>query len=612
MVRSNWLTLLIISMLFLFILTSCMPAKKTTNPKPSASFYFSPASGCAPLIVQFIDTSTGNPNTWQWSFGDGSSSNAQNQSHTYTEPGIYSVSLKVTNSGGTNTCNKENCITVTNASVTLTAGFSVSPETGEAPLTVQFTDESIPVEAITSWMWDFGDEQTSTEQNPEHTYTNVGTYTVTLTVEGQNASPDTESKQIYVLDVPAELHVPSAYPTIQSAIDASVDGQVVLVANGTFTGQGNTNLDFYGKAITVRAENGAENCIIDCQNTDDVRGFNFHSGETGASVVDGFTIRGGNVWNGNGGAVLCTGASPVITNCTLEDNSAPYGGGIYCGSCPNMEITNCTIRGNSVGIGDGGGILSTDSSITISNCTIENNVSDSGFGAGIGCESNSTVHVENCTIQNNTGFTGGGISLDNSSITILDSTISDNTGLNGSGIYCQENSEFTVINCEISGNAAELNGGGLYSIYSSGTIDGCTFSDNSAHLGGGISCDVDSDVTITHTTVTDNNVIYGTAGGSGGGILCSHSNPTIISCIITDNIAYSGAGISCVDNSFPIITNCLIAYNRSTLGTAYGLGAGIACFYSANPTINNCTIVNNVANQSGGGITPSSPVKGVN
>ena len=70
----------------------------------------------------------------------------------------------------------------------------------------------------------------------------------------------------------ATIRVPADQPTIQAGIDAAVDGDTVLVADGTYTGEGNQDIDFKGKAITVQSENGAENCIIDCEDYS-VRGF---------------------------------------------------------------------------------------------------------------------------------------------------------------------------------------------------------------------------------------------------------------------------------------------------------------------------------------------------
>jgi len=121
---------------------------------------------------------------------------------------------------------------------------------------------------------------------------------------------------------------PSDYQTIQEAIDAAEAGDTVLVADGTYTGIGNKNLDFHGKAITVQSENGPENCIIDCER--DGRGFIFQSGEGENSIVSGFTITyaaySGSTGPLGGGAIYCWSSSPTITNCIMRGNEASYGG----------------------------------------------------------------------------------------------------------------------------------------------------------------------------------------------------------------------------------------------------------------------------------------------
>ncbi len=148
----------------------------------------------------------------------------------------------------------------------------------------------------------------------------------------------------------AIIHVPADQPTIQAGIDAAVDGDTVLVADGTYTGDGNRDIDFKGKAITVTSENGAETCIIDCQGseTENHRGFNFHQGETNESVVSGFTVQNGYVVTGDGSGVNCDFSSPTITKCIIYRNSAGYsGGGINFHYSSNSTISNCTFTKNT-------------------------------------------------------------------------------------------------------------------------------------------------------------------------------------------------------------------------------------------------------------------------
>jgi hypothetical protein len=101
--------------------------------------------------------------------------------------------------------------------------------------------------------------------------------------------------------------VPSQYPTIQAGINAAVDGDTVLVADGTYTGSGNYNMDFLGKAIVVISENGPELCLIDCDSLG--RGFYFHTNEDSNSVLSGFTITHG---FGEGAGIFCITSAPII------------------------------------------------------------------------------------------------------------------------------------------------------------------------------------------------------------------------------------------------------------------------------------------------------------
>lgn len=152
---------------------------------PTANFEASPLTGTAPLTVQFTDRSQRGGaaiTTWSWSFGDGAIGSGATANHVYTVPGVYTVTLVVTNRIGSDTEAKTGLITVTGLP-SLKADFTATPVSGDAPLTVVFSDKSTPgLTPIAAWRWNFGDGQTSTDQNPTHVYANQGDYTVRLTV----------------------------------------------------------------------------------------------------------------------------------------------------------------------------------------------------------------------------------------------------------------------------------------------------------------------------------------------------------------------------------------------------------------------------------------------
>ena len=177
----------------------------TTPPIPEAHFIASDHIGVYPLFVYFTDNSIGSPTEWNWSFGDGTFSNEKNPTHLYTGESFsgpirnptpsylitYDVSLTVSNSVGSDTITQKNYITVRRP-VALKAKFFAYPTSGQKSLIVQFTDSSSGF--INSYLWDFGDEKTSSEQNPEHLYTKAGFYTVTLTVSDSLDSDTIEKK----------------------------------------------------------------------------------------------------------------------------------------------------------------------------------------------------------------------------------------------------------------------------------------------------------------------------------------------------------------------------------------------------------------------------------
>jgi len=167
------------------------------------------------------------------------------------------------------------------------------------------------------------------------------------------------------------IRVPSDYSTIQAGIDAASGGDAVIIADGTYRGNGNIDIDFKGKAITVESENGPLNCIIDCEGNG--RGFYFHNGETESSILSGITITNGQ--ESNGGGIRCS-SSPIINNCRIIGNTATSSGGGIFFAVWSAKITNCVIAGNSAGAG--GAIYVSNAKPEIINCTMIGNTATVG------------------------------------------------------------------------------------------------------------------------------------------------------------------------------------------------------------------------------------------
>ena len=156
------------------------------DPTPIAPFFpynASPTNGQIPLLVNFtsanIDGFSSSIVSWNWNFGDGSRTNSQNASHLYSTPGIYSVSLSAVDHAGN--------VVIGTGPTTISAQptnlvYSANPTNGFAPLTVSFSAPGSDANgnSITAWGWNFGDGNTSTLQNPSHTYLNPGNYQPSL------------------------------------------------------------------------------------------------------------------------------------------------------------------------------------------------------------------------------------------------------------------------------------------------------------------------------------------------------------------------------------------------------------------------------------------------
>jgi len=153
----------------------------TVIPALTPGFSFSPVNPEAGELIQFQDSTSGNPSAWSWNFGDGSTSNLQNPSHLYNNAGTYTVTLTASNGLETKTASK-----TINVKAVIQADFTYSPTNPTAGTQIQFTDKSTG--SITSWSWQFGDGGTSSQKNPTKTYSTAASYNVKLTISDGTTS----------------------------------------------------------------------------------------------------------------------------------------------------------------------------------------------------------------------------------------------------------------------------------------------------------------------------------------------------------------------------------------------------------------------------------------
>ena len=302
--------------------------------------------------------------------------------------------------------------------------------------------------------------------------------------------------------------VPMNYSTIQAAINASSNGDIVVVANGTYTGSSNKNLDFNGKAIRVESSGGYLNCTINCGGSG--RAFYFHNGETTSSIVDGFTIKSGFI-DEPGAGIYCDGASPAIRDCRFESNVVMDwgGGGIACEGASNPAISNCEFYNNQ-GNAYGGAISCSDSSSpNILYCNFESNDAfdvDSSAGGAIFCDGYASPVIYKCTFYDNTaGLVGGAIHFsDYAEANLISCVLSGNSAYKG-GAVSVHRCDPIIMNCLFYDNSADTYGGAFYIRYSSADVNlkNCTLEGNSASDGDGIYCDA-GDVVIINGILWDN------------------------------------------------------------------------------------------------------------
>jgi beta propeller repeat protein len=187
--------------------------------KVASDFSVNNTLGEVPFTVRFIDKCTGNPSGYQWEFGDGNVSYEKNPVHTYRAPGSYTVSLTVNTPFSRDNKKITDLITV---GAPPTASFIADPTSGPVPSVVKFTDTSAgdPV----AWIWDFGDNTSSDDETPSHTFQNPGEYSVRLNVSNQFGSNVTHGS-VYIVNA-TRNGIPVIIPGL---VDFSpVTGSVVI------------------------------------------------------------------------------------------------------------------------------------------------------------------------------------------------------------------------------------------------------------------------------------------------------------------------------------------------------------------------------------------------
>ncbi len=185
------------------------------NSPPLASFTATPATGPAPLVVEFDASASTDPNgdalTYGWDFDDGATGMSVSGFHAFTDPGSYDVELTVTDEHGAVASMIRQVLVTAAVNEAPTAGFVASPVSGTAPLVVNFNGASSTDAdgTIASYVWEFGDGDSGTGVTVSHTYAEAGAYVAALTVEDDDSATDNETRVIIVSEPGNQLPVPS-------------------------------------------------------------------------------------------------------------------------------------------------------------------------------------------------------------------------------------------------------------------------------------------------------------------------------------------------------------------------------------------------------------------
>jgi gliding motility-associated-like protein len=214
------------------------------SPRPIAGFTTSDTIKCQPPFAVNFQNQSQNGVRWLWDFGDGNTSTAANPTHTYNNFGIYNVRLITTNSYGcTDTIQKNNLIKIVKPVIS----FSSLPQWGCVPYDANFSADITTLDNVTSYLWNFGDGNTSTLPTPNHIYTIQGSYNVTLTITTSTGCTETFTLQNAIMVGRRPIIDFNAVP---NPVCAFQDVQFTNLTN-----EGDTFIWRFGDGITSNIQN---------------------------------------------------------------------------------------------------------------------------------------------------------------------------------------------------------------------------------------------------------------------------------------------------------------------------------------------------------------------
>jgi len=413
------------------------------------------------------------------------------------------------------------------------------------------------------------------------------------------------------------------YPTIQAAINAAANGDTVALTDGTFTGDGNRDIGYLGKAITVRSQSGnAAACVIDCEATqwDLHRGFSFHAGEGSGSILDGIKIINGVQYHGGG--VLCQGTSPSIGDCILEANTAnnDRGGGLYCSGDSSPRLVGCRFVGN-VAVQHGGGALGLMSggSVSVTDCVFTKNTGPRG--GAIYCWGGTPTFTRCIFTENHAGDLGGALHYQSGSRpTVTDCQFVANSAHDGGAVFAWDELSAEIADCIFVGNRATDGGGGVKCYMGAPTVGGCSFSGNQADEGGGLIAYMsDADVSDCvfrqnaatrgggmlcwgHPSHVNQCTFWGNRAEAGGALLAEYATPWLGNCTFSGDSAASGAEIWSSYDSQVQLVNTIVSHGV--------VGEGVGCSEGSTATLTCCDVFGNAGGDWAGCIADQVGVNG--